>query len=147
MASQAYGWTCSVCSATWVLQASATAYQDANIYDARYEVGVAMGYPSCVNETYGSMSPQCVVDTFDAYGLVAKQAWVNFDQAYAIARVYTGTINPTTMYHYMAIRGVSGENIWVANSAESYKGVYDTLSRSQFNALGPVSLIWIEGRS
>jgi hypothetical protein len=147
MPGQAYSWTCSVCSVTWVLQASATAYQDTDIYDARYAVGVTMGYPSCVNETYGSMSPQCVIDTLASYGLVARQAWCSFDQAYAIARQYTGTINPQGQYHYMSLRGVSGSELWVANSAQGYMGVYDTLSRAQFNALGPVSIIYVESRA
>jgi hypothetical protein len=147
MPNQAYNWTCSVCSATWVLQATDTAYQEDDIYDARYAVGERMGYPSCVNPTYGCMSQQCVIDVFASYGLVARQEWCNFDQAYAIARTNTGVINPTSMYHFMGIRGVSGADIWVANSAPSYDGVWDNLSRERFNALGPVSLIYVESRA
>jgi len=147
MPAQAYSWTCSVCSTTWVLQATATAYQDADIYDARYAVGTEMGYPGCVNEVYGCMSPQCVVDELGAHGLIARQVWPTFDQAYAIARTNTGTINPTGQYHYMAIRGTSGPDLWVANSAPGYMGVGDTLSRDQFNALGPVSVIYVESRA
>jgi hypothetical protein len=146
MPAQVYNWTCSVCSITWVLQATATAFQDADIYDARYAVGERMGYPSCVNPTYGCMSDQCVLDTLASYGLVARQAYVSFDQAYAIARTNTGTINPQGMYHFMAVRGTSGSDIAVANSAQGYMGVYSTLSRSQFNALGPVSVIYVESR-
>jgi len=136
-----------VCSTTWVLQATNTAYQDADIYDARYAVGERMGYPSCVNQTYGCMSSQCVIDTLASYGLVAREVHCTFDQAYAIARTNTGTINPQGQYHFMAIRGVSGSEIAVANSAEGYMGVYSTLSRSQFNALGPVSVIYVESRA
>jgi hypothetical protein len=51
------------------------------------------------------------------------------------------------MYHFMGIRGVSGADIWVANSAPSYDGVWDNLSRERFNALGPVSLIYVESRA
>jgi hypothetical protein len=147
MPAQAYNWTCSVCSATWVLQATGTAYQESDIYDARYAVGERMGYPSCVNPTYGCMSDQCVIDTLASYGLVVRQAYVTFDEAFAIARVYTGTINPQGMYHFMALRGTSGSDLAVANSAEGYMGVYSTLSRSQFNALGPVSVIYVESRA
>jgi len=129
------------------LQATATAYQDADIYDARYAVGAEMGYPNCVNETYGLMSQQCIVDEFTRHGLVAHQAWCTFDEAYAIAGSATGTINPTGQFHVMALRGTSGSDIAVANSAEGYYGVYSTLSREQFNALGPVSLVWVESRA
>ena len=147
MPNQAYSWTCSVCSTTWVLQATSTAYQDSDIYDARYAVGTEMGYPSCVNETYGCMSQQCVIDELGAHGLVAKQAWCTFDQAYAIASQYTGVINPQGMYHFMGLRGVTGGDIWVANSAPGYDSVWDNLTRERFNALGPVSVVWVESRA
>jgi hypothetical protein len=93
------------------------------------------------------MSDQCVVDVLAGYGLSGKQAYVTFDQAYAIAREYTGTINPAAMYHFMAIRGVYGPDLYVANSAPGYMGVDQILTRERFNALGPVSVIYIEGRA
>lgn len=143
MLGQAYDWTCSVCSATWVLQSTGIIDPRRDQYDARYEVGSIMGHPNCVNQTYGCMSTQCVKDVLSNYGLNNKNAYVTFDQAYAIAGETTGTINPNGMYHFMAIRGRSGSDIWVANSARGYKGVYDTLSRTQFNNLGPVEVVYL----
>ena len=94
------------------------------------------------------MSDQCVIDVLASYGLVARQAYVTFDQAYAIARTNTGTINPQGQYHFMALRAANLDGtIGVANSAQGYMGVYDSLSRSQFNALGPVSVIYVESRA
>ena len=148
MPAQAYDWTCSVCSVTWVLQATATAFQESDIYDARYAVGEEMGVPSCVNPTYGAMSDRCVIDELARYGLLARQAHVTFEQAFAIAREYTGTINPQGMYHFMALRGVNVDgSIAVANSAQGYCGVYSSLTRERFNALGPVSVIYVERRT
>jgi len=148
MPGQAYNWTCSVCSVTWLVQSTDTAYQEADIYEARYAVGERMGHPSCVNATYGCMSDQCVIDVLASYGLVARQTYVTFDQAYAIARTNTGTINPQGQYHFMALRAANLDGtIGVANSAQGYMGVYDSLSRSQFNALGPVSVIYVESRA
>lgn len=144
MPGQAYEWTCSVCSATWVLSATGTLDSSGDVYADRERVGLEMGYPSCVNETYGCMSAQCLVDLFARYGLLALQAWVTFDQAYAIASHTTGCINPTGQYHYMAMRGVQGGAIWLANSAPGYMGVWDTLDRAQFNALGPVQVIALD---
>jgi hypothetical protein len=144
MQGQAYEWTCSVCASTWVLQSTGRLDPSADQYQTRYEVGVNMGYPNCVNEVYGSMSAQCLVDLFALYGFKSRQAWVNFDQAYAIANATTGLINPTGMYHYMAVRGISGSSIWVANSAPGYRGIYDYMSRSEFNALGPVQMVYLE---
>lgn len=140
---QAYDWTCSVCSATWVLQSMGILDPAMDQYEARYTVGYLMGYPNCVNETYGCMSTDCVKNIFEAYGLLAENSYVTFDQAYAIAGQTTGTINPNGMYHFMAIRGRTGSDLWVANSAPGYRGVYDSLTRSQFNSLGPVEIVAI----
>lgn len=145
MPGQAYSWTCSVCSATWVLGATGALDSSGDVYADRERVGVEMGYPNCVNETYGCMSAQCVIDEFARYGLASRQAWVSFEQAYAIASSTTGVINPTGQYHYMGMRGVTSDGeLYVANSAQGYRGVYNTLSRQQFNALGPVQVVYLE---
>jgi len=138
MAPQAYSWTCSICSYTWVIQATQTAPEL-----TREEAASVIGYPNCVNETYGLMSAQCMINAFAEYQLPSQQKWVSFDEAYSICREHTGVINPIGMYHFMAIRGITGDSIWVANSAQGYMGVYDTLTRNQFNSLGPVQLIYL----
>jgi hypothetical protein len=142
MAPQNYSWTCSVCSFAWAVNALS---QTTDI--TREEALALMGYPNCVNETYGCMSAQCVIDAFTVCGLDAVQAWVTFDQAYSIMSAHTGVINPTGMYHFMACRGVSNGLLWVANSAEGYRGVWETLTRDQFNALGPVQMIYLPATS
>ena len=143
MPGQAYDWTCSVCSTTWVLQSIGLIGRDYDAYSARYDVGAQMGYPNCVNEVYGCMSSQCVIDQFARYGLQAKQAWVNFDQAFAICSNTTGVLNGQSWYHFVGIRGTNGSNLWVANSAPGYRGVWDTLDRGTFNSLGPFQIIYL----
>ena len=138
MEPQVYNWTCSICSWTWVIQSTGT---DTDI--TRSEATDIIGYPECVNEVYGLMSIDCLESAFTFMGLQSTHNFLTFDQAFAIARIYTGVINPVGMYHFMAIRGIQEDTIWVANSARGYRGVYDNLSRSQFNSLGPVQLLWI----
>jgi len=138
MAPQTYNWTCSICAYTWVIQSTNT---DPNL--TREEATNIIGYPECVNEVYGLMSIDCLTRAFSVMGLKTSHAYLTFDQAYAIARIHTGVINPIGMYHFMAIRGVQGSDIWIANSAEGYCGVYDTLNRSQYNNFGPVQLLWL----
>lgn len=138
MPPQQYEWTCSVCSIDWVLGATGVA---PNL--GRDECAEIVGMPECVNSTYGLMSAQCAVDTFASFDLASRQAWVSFDQAYAVARITTGLINPVGMYHYMAIRGTQDDLLWVANSASGYMGVTDFLDRSLFNSLGPVQVIYL----
>jgi hypothetical protein len=50
-------------------------------------------------------------------------------------------LNGLGWYHFVAIRGTYGDELWVANSAQSYDGVYDTVSRAQFNSLGPFQVV------
>ena len=136
MEPQVYNWTCSVASFTWVIEATGTA-------DITREQALeVIGYPNCVNETYGLMSADCLIQAFSYYGLEARQEWVTFDQAYSIMQSTTGVINPMGMYHFMAMRGVT-DDLWVANSAPGYLGVFDSLSRSQFNSFGPVQVIYL----
>lgn len=135
---QLYEWTCSVCSYTWVINSSNT---DPDL--DRETAGEIIGYPGCVNETYGLMSAQCMIDAFAHYGLKAKHGYYTFGEAYSICTAHTGVINPIGMYHFMAIRGVQGGNIWVANSAPGYCGIWDHLGEYDYETLGPVQLIWI----
>jgi hypothetical protein len=138
MAPQANSWTCSVCAYTWVI--NATGIDDSLTRDQALSI---IGYPECVNETYGLMSAQCMINAFAFYDLVARQVWVTYDEAYAIMQQTTGVINPLGMYHFMGMRGVDGQ-LYVANSAPGYRGIWDNLSRDQFNALGPVQLIYLD---
>lgn len=138
---QLYSWTCSVCTFTWIIQATGV-----NPDLTREEAGAIIGHPECVNATYGLMSAQCLIDALATFGLHAKQGWYTFAEAYSICREHTGAINPMGMYHFMAIRGVSGDSIWVANSAQGYQEVYDNIDAYQYNMWGPTQLIWIESK-
>lgn len=142
MEPQAHDWTCSVCAFTWTANATGI---DPTL--TRADAGVLIGYPECVNETYGCMSAQCLIDAYATLGVEALQSWVTYEQAYTICERYTGVINPVGMYHFMAIRGVQGSSLWVANSAPGYRGVYDLLDKGAFTALGPVQIIALYERN
>lgn len=138
MAPQQRDWTCSICAATWVLQATALD-PDA----ARDDVGYAMGYPACVNEVYGLMSVECMVDLLASYGVPVRWEWAEWDRAHELAASTAGAMSGGAWYHWVAIRGTDGPNLWIANSAEGYKGVWSTLSREQFAALGPFKVVYL----
>lgn len=138
MPNQVYSWTCSVCTFTWIIQA--TGIDPALTRDKAAEI---IGYPDCVNDTYGLMSADCLIKAFNSYGLEAKQGWYTWEQAFAISQYFTGAINPTGMYHFMAIRGTVEDKIWVANSAPGYDDIYQTLSGYEYNQWGPTQMIWL----
>jgi hypothetical protein len=140
MPPQTYDWTCSVCSFDWVIGATGTADL------SREDAAMLIGYPDCVDETYGLKDTRCLINAYAGFGLVARQAWVTFDQAYAIAQSTTGQLNGLGWYHFAALRGVDHMDVgelWIANSAPGYRGVYESLSRSQFNALGPFQVVYL----
>jgi len=139
MAPQAYSWTCSICASNWVLQATGIS-PDLSREQTAYD----LGYPTCVNPSVGLADTQCMVNMFDRYGFDARREWLDFDRAYALCAETTGCLNSTRWYHFVAIRGVSGDRIWIANSALGYKNIYDTISRSQWDAwAGSWQCVWL----
>jgi len=140
MPPQTANWTCSACSLAWVLRATA---QDTNA--SEWDMVAAIGTPENINPTYGLMdgSGSQLRRVLGNYGLDSTQAWLNFDQVYAISEQFTGMMSGGSWYHWVAIRGVTGNQIWIANSARGYMGVYDTLTREQFNSLGPFSVVTV----
>ena len=98
----------------------------------------AIGYPDNINPTYGLMdgSGPALRAAYGNYNVPTLQAWLSFDAVWTLAGYTTGQISGGAWYHWVSVRGRSGSDIWIANSAPGYDGVYDTLSRDQFNASG-----------
>lgn len=105
----------------------------------------AIGTPQNINSTYGLMdgSGTQLMRVLSEYGLYSEQGWLTFDQVYSVAGAYTGMMSGGAWYHWVAIRGLNGSALSIANSAPGYMGVWDTLTRSDFQRLGPFSVVWI----
>lgn len=138
MAPQIAEWTCSACALDWVLRATGL-----DPTSTRDQVVYAIGYPQNINETYGLMdaSGSALRAVYESYGQSTAQAWLGFDALYELARGTTGQISGTAWYHWVALRGVQGGAIWIANSAPGYMGVYDLLDRADVERLGPFSVV------
>ena len=139
MPPQVYSWTCSACATDWVL--AAVGARESNREQTVYEIG----YPDNINATYGLMdgTGAQLQRVLADYGLASDHNYLDFDTAYALARRTTGMMSGGNWYHWVALRGTSGEAIWIANSAPGYKGVYDILDRTDFNRLGGFSVVWL----
>ena len=140
MSPQVYDWTCSACSLNWVLRATRVAPDH-----TREQAVEEIGYPNQINPTYGLMdaSGSALRRVYADYGLETRQAWLTFDQTWAGANKTTGQMSGGVWYHWVAVRGTRGDNLWIANSAPGYKGVGDILTREQFAALGPFSVVYL----
>jgi len=138
MPRQAASWTCSACSLAWVERATGV-NPGADEWSAVAEIG----QPENINPTYGLMdgSGSQLRRVLQGYGLNSQQGWLNFDTVWTAAGSTCGMMSGGSWYHWVAIRGQDGANIWIANSAPGYKGVYDSLSRDDFNRLGPFSVV------
>lgn len=79
----------------------------------------------------------------EIYDVSTASLYPNFDTAYSIARNHTGMMSGNAWYHWVAIRGVDDGNIWIANSAPGYQGVYEILTRADFQRLGGFSMVYL----
>ena len=146
MPPQDASWTCSACALAWVLRATGL---DPNASEA--SAVNQIGYcPNCnpgcgISPSLGlcDASGPALRAVYSSYGQNTDQAWLDFDTVYARALETTGQMSGAAWYHWVALRGVQGDNLWIANSAPGYKGVYDTLSRGQFQSLGGFSVVWL----
>jgi hypothetical protein len=139
MEPQLTDWSCSACALDWVLVATGKRGTD------RYLTTMEIGYTENINPTYGLMDGSGVElqRVLGEYGHATQQGWLDFDSVYALARETTGMLSGSAMYHWMSLRGIEGTNIWVANSAPGYKGIYSILSRDDFYRLGGWSVVWL----
>jgi hypothetical protein len=145
MPGQLYDWTCSACSLEWLKRSTGLITTD-DIYGSRETTVYEIGYPDNINPQYGLMDgsgAQLARVLQDIYGQPTEQGWLDFDEAWDVASVGTGMMSGAAWYHWVAIRGVQGSTIWIANSAPGYKGIYDNLSAYDFERLGGFSVVWL----
>lgn len=141
---QLYSWTCSACAVDWLLRALGSGFDQRDVYNSREYTVDAIGMPENINPTYGLMNGsgvelQRVLQ--EQSGIESYQGWLDFDSAYYLYSQAPGMMSGGNWYHWVGVRGVRGDALYVANSALGYKNVYDTVNRSQFNSLGPFSCV------
>lgn len=142
MMPQQLDWSCSACSLDWVLRATAL-----NPESTRPTTIAAIGYPDNINPQYGLMDSsgkELRRVLLDDYEQSTEQAWLDFDTVYELAQHTTGMLSGAAWYHWTAIRGTNGGALWIANSAPGYRGVFDILTREDFERLGGFSVVWLE---
>jgi hypothetical protein len=147
MPGQLYDWTCSACSTEWIERAVGQP-RGPDVYTNRQIVIDAIGYPNNINSYVGltdGSGAQLQRVLRDQTGRESLQAYLGFDQVYELASEATPTLmSGAAWYHWVSVRGVQGAALWIANSAPGYAGIYDILSRSDFERLGGFSVVWLE---
>jgi len=142
MRPQTFGWTCAACALDWVLKSTGLVAPS----HTRLETILQIGYPENINPTWGLMdaSGPALREVYASYDQDTQQAWLGFDDVYMMAQETTGQMSGAAWYHWVALRGVTGNSIWLANSAPGYKGIFDVLNRADFERLGPFSVVLLK---
>lgn len=145
MPAQWYDWTCAACATEW-LERATDAGRGEDIYANREAVVHDIGYTENINPTWGLMDGSgtqlCRVLSGHAQ-LDTAQGWLSFDEAYETYSQTLGAMSGAAYYHWVGVRGVQGDKLWIANSAPGYKGIWDTLTREEFQRLGSFSCVWV----
>jgi hypothetical protein len=145
MPAQVYDWTCSAAATEWVERGIGAARSD-DVYGNREQVVYAIGYPHNISSAVGlhdgsGAELQRVLG--EHAGLATEQAWgLSFDQALALFSKTFGLASGQEYYHWVGIAGVEDTLLRIGNSAPGYRGIYSQLSRWDWDALGPWSVIW-----
>jgi hypothetical protein len=144
MPGQLYDWTCSACALEWVMRSTGL-IAPSDIYASRESVVYEIGYPENINSTYGLINADgsALQAVLENHGQESAQSWLDFDTVYDLAQGTTGILSGAAWYHWVALRGVQGDTIWIANSAPGYKSVWSNLSRSDWDRLGGWSVVWL----
>lgn len=120
----------------------------ADIYANREQVVYSIGYKGNINPTYGLMDGsgselQRVLK--ESTGYDSNQGYLSFDEMYELAAAGTPALmSGAAWYHWVGVRGVEGDTLWIANSAPGYKSIWDNLSRSDWNRLGGFSVVYLK---
>jgi hypothetical protein len=144
MPGQLYDWSCSACALEWVMRSTGL-ITPSDIYASRESVVYEIGYPDNINSTYGLMNADgsALQAVLENHGQESAQSWLDFDTVYDLAQGTTGMLSGAAWYHWVALRGVQGDTIWIANSAPGYQSVWSNLSRSDWDRLGGFSVVWL----
>jgi hypothetical protein len=148
MTPQVYAWTCSACSLEWVLRSTGLNPGSGDVYADRERTVYEIGYPDQINAAVGLTNKDgpgaALQSVLTEYGQASGQGWLGYDAVYELAQQTTGLMSGTNWYHWVALRGISGDNLWIANSAPGYMGIWDVLSEADFLRLGGFNVVWLE---
>lgn len=142
---QQHDWDCSQESLDWCLHAWGRTPDESWMEASMIRAGV-MTPEAGATDASGAGLAGWVNAEYAEYGYWAENApYVTFDDIMSEARSHRHplAIGGRGWYHWSGVRGYDEllDQLQLANPANGYRGVYQTLSRAQFDQLGPFSLV------
>jgi hypothetical protein len=136
---QATDWTCSAASLAHVLQMCWISATEQGIVD---RLGAGISSAVGLQDASGTQLRRILGEE----GIQSSAQSVGsggFDQALSIFRGAVGCMSGAAWYHWTAVRGASGDSLSLMNPAPGYRGVDQTMSRADFERLGPWNLVYV----
>lgn len=135
---QSLDWSCSACSLAWLNRALGIQWATVEMSAVSY-----IGTPANINSTYGLMdgSGTRLVECLREQGAPAFNFWPSWEQAYELAVIMPLLLGGVGWNHWVGVRGVADGLLSLANSAEGWAGVYDTLASPDWDRLGPFAAV------
>ena len=135
---QTADWTCSACALAWLNRALGIDHATDEWSAVDY-----IGNPENINSTYGLMdgSGAVLASRLREQGAPALTAWPSWEETRNLAWNMPLLIGGVNWYHWVGVRCSLEDGLFLANSAEGYSGVYETLEEDQWIALGPFAVV------
>jgi hypothetical protein len=136
-------WDCSVESTEWALFSWGRTPDDNWLEQSMIAAGVVDPAVGLCDASGAGLADWCNTE-YGEFGYWAEnEPSVSFDELAAEASTLKHPImaGGRAFYHWVGVRGATADLILLANPAPGWKGVYDSLTRSQFAALGSWSMV------
>ena len=118
------------------------------MYANREAVVYAIGYPDNISAGLGlhdGRGTELQRVLREHAGLQTEHGYLNFDEAYARYSETFGLGSGRAYYHWVCFRYAADGVLYIGNSAPGYCGIWDTLTREQYDRLGSWSCLWVTG--
>ena len=137
---QDLNWNCSCCSVAWALQSLGYGVSEASITAAMVDAGL-------VNSTYGLLDgsgAQLQAWIKDTYGLeVHRWCPMDWDALTPVCGGGPGMLGGAAWSHWTAVRRGDAEGLQLSNSAPSWQGVGQHMSKAEWDRWGRWAYLYI----
>lgn len=139
-------WSCAVRSSQWILRAVGRNPGDAWIVQHLLDEGIVTREHGLMDASGSTLAAWITREYGSEMGFTAASANpVTFDDVAAGAGVNPTLIGGRRWNHWAGVRRLNADGtLALANPSDGWMGVGQTMSRAQFDALGPFSAVYID---
>src|SRR4030095_1380427 len=140
---QNHDWDCAEESTHWMVPSWGRTPDESWIEQSMMAENVVDPAVGCTDRTGAGLADWCNRHYAEDGYLASNQVKVTFDQVAeeAARQAHPVEIGGESWYHWSAVRGYQDDLLLLANPANGYLGVGQTMDRQQFADLGPFNLV------